>query len=232
MNAGGSATSDADRRPRNLGRLIVATGCAHALLFLLSYWLLTSTPGAHATDEELVAFYQTGSRRRLVLVGLYVMPFAGIAFLWFCMALRVWFHGAARQVGELLAGIQLASGILFVALFFAAAAASSVMAVSIEFSRSAVDPMVARQFPQYGGTLLLGFAMRMAAMFVFTTSRLGRMTGVLPRWFALVGLLAGLFLLFSASFSRVLVLVFPLWILALCALLLARRPAMRSELGG
>jgi hypothetical protein len=96
------------------------------------------------------------------------------------------------------------------------------VAVSVEYSRTPLDPAVARQFPVYGATLLLGFAMRMAAMFVFTTSRLGRANGVLPRWFAAAGLGVGLFLLLNTSFSRALVLVFPLWLLALCALIAAR----------
>jgi hypothetical protein len=206
---------------RRTALLLGGVGCLHALLFLLAYGLLTSTPGAHAPDEEILAFYRSGSQRRLVLVGLYVMPFAGIAFLWFSTILRVWTRASAPR-DEVVSGVQLVSGILYVGLFFAAAAASSVMAVSIEFSRSPVDPVVARQFPQYGGTLLLAFAMRMAAMFVFTTSRLGRTAGVLPRWFAHLGVVVGLFLLLSASFSRALVLVFPLWLLALCALILAR----------
>ncbi len=217
---------------RNVALLVAGVGCLHSLLFLLSYWLLTSTPGARATDEEIVAFYQSGSQRRLVLVGLYVMPFAGIAFLWFSMALRVWIRASSLRRAELVASLQLVSGILYVALFFAAAAAISVMAVSIQFAHSSVDPGIARQFPQYGGTLMLVFAMRMAAMFVVMTSRLGRITGTLPRWFAWMSLMTGLFLLFSASFSRKLVLVFPVWLLVLCALLVlrARRPP-RSPAG-
>ena len=207
---------------RHAALLTVAVGVAHALLFLLSYWLSTSSPGALASDEELVAFYESGSRRQMILVGLYVMPFAGIAFLWFSVALRAWIRASSSRENELFSGVQLVSGILYVGLFFAAAAASSVMAVSVEFSHSPVDPLVARQFPQYGATLIMVFAMRMAAMFVFTTSRIGRSTGVLPRWFTYLGLVVGLFLLLSASFSRELVLVFPLWLLALCALLLVR----------
>jgi hypothetical protein len=169
-----------------------------------------------------VAFYASGSQRRIVLAGLYVMPFAGIAFLWFSVALRTWIRTDGLPQGELLAGAQHASGLLYVGLFFAAAAASSVTAVSIEYSSAPFDPVVARQFPQYGATLLLGFAMRMAALYVFTTSRLGRASGVLPTWFALVGLVVGLGLLLSPAFSRALVLVFPLWLLALCALLFVR----------
>ena len=64
--------------------------------------------------------------------------------------------------------------------------------------------------------------MRMAAMFVFTTSSIGRNAGILPRWFVLAGYAVGLFLLLSATFSVFLVLVFPVWVLVLCGFLLYR----------
>lgn len=207
---------------RRAVRLLVAVGCAHALLFLLSYALLTSTPGPKAPYEELLAFYESDSRRRLVLVGLYVMPFAGITFLWFSVALRTWLRAAQRPENEFVAGLHLASGLLYVALFFAAGAAFSVVALGLEFAHAPLDPLVARLFPQYGATLLIVFAMRMAAMFVFTTSRLARLAGLLPVWFERVGLVCGLVLLLSTSLSRILVLVLPLWVLALCALIHVR----------
>jgi hypothetical protein len=211
-----------EARSRGRALLLAGVGCLHALLFLLSYYLLTSTPRVTAPDEEIVAFYESGNQRQIVLVGLYVMPFAGITFVWFSTTLRVWIGHSAQRELELLSGIQLVSGILYTALFFAAAAAFSVTAVSVQFSRTGVDPALAREFPIYGVTLLVAFAMRMAAMFVFTSSRLGRMTGVIPRWFAHLGLVVGLFLLLSASTSRALVLVFPFWLLALCVLLVLR----------
>src|SRR5262249_20744880 len=116
-----------------------------------------------------------------------------------------------------------ASGILYVALFFVAAAAISVMSVSMDYVQSRVDPMLARELPQYGRALLVVFAMRMAAIFVFTTSRLGRGTGLLPRWVVVGGFAVGLFRLLSSSFSRALVLVFPVWLLLLCAAVVWRR---------
>jgi hypothetical protein len=58
--------------------------------------------------------------------------------------------------------------------------------------------------------------MRMAAMFVFTTTRLAQKAGVLSPWFARAGMAAGLFLLLSTTFHRALVLVFPLWLVVLC----------------
>lgn len=219
------------RTRRDPAALLVAIGVAHALLFLLAYFLLTSTPGVGATNEELMAFYRSPERRRLVLVGLYVMPFAGISFLWFATALRGWLRSGAQHASELVWGLQLASGLLYVALFFSGATARSVVAISVEHADAPPDPVVARLFTQYGAAILGVFGMRMAAMFVFTTTRLARLAGLVPGWFALVGMGVGLALLLSLSLGRTLVLVFPLWILTLSALLLlsAGKPADRMS---
>jgi hypothetical protein len=110
----------------------------------------------------------------------------------------------------------------------------------VEFSNAPVDPAVARQLPLYGNALLLVFAMRMAAVFVLTTSNIGRTRipdptapartrTLLPRWFTLVGYAVGLALLLSATFSRALVLVFPVWVTVLCVLLITR--ALRIPAG-
>jgi hypothetical protein len=216
------SAADGGDAVRRSALVAAVAGAAHALLFLFAYWLVSSSPGPEASDRELESFYESDERRRLIVVGLYVMPFAGIAYVWFSVALRTAIRAGSERVGELLLGMQLASGILYVALFFVAAAAISVMAASMEIVHARLDPMIARELPQYGRAVLVVFAMRMAAMFVFTTSRIGRITGVLPRWFAYVGFGVGLFLLLSAGFSRALVLVFPLWLLALCAVLLVR----------
>ena len=67
-----------------------------------------------------------------------------------------------------------------IALFFAGAASSSVLAASVEFSDGDIDPVVAHQFPQFGSTLLLVFALRMAAIFVFATSTIARKSPSCP----------------------------------------------------
>ena len=203
-------------RPSN--RLLVVLSGVHAALFLLSYALLTSAPGPRAPDAELLEFYASSERFRLILVGLFVMPFAGISFLWVSSALRAHFLAAGEQ-HAFAAGLQHASGILYVALFFAAAAASSVVAVGVEYSDGSADPMLARQFPEFGRTLLLVFAMRMAAMYMFTTSRLAHLTSALPRWFVIVGVSAGIFLALNPFLDRALVLIFPTWLILLAVLL-------------
>src|SRR5215216_1288365 len=210
------------RSLRRAAMLTAGVGMIHAVLFLISYWLLSDAPGPKSTDQEFVDYYSGEGNRRVIVVGLYLMPFAGIAFVWFIVALRMWISRSVRRENVLFSNIQLVTGIIYVALFFVAAAAESTVAVSIEFTETPIDPTWARQFPQLGSAVLSVFAMRMAAMFVITTSNIGRTAGILPRWFAHAGFLTGLFLLLSATFNRTLVLVVPVWILVLCAFLLKR----------
>jgi hypothetical protein len=78
--------------------LTAALGAVHAVLLLLSYWLLSRLPESHADDAEIISFYGSRDSRLTVFVGLYLMPFAGIAFLWFIVALRMWIaHSASRE---------------------------------------------------------------------------------------------------------------------------------------
>jgi hypothetical protein len=212
----------AGRSLRRAAYLTAAVGLAFGVLFILSYWLGSSVPGAQATDEEIASFYSDRGERRLTLVALYLMPFAGIACVWFIVALRMWISGSVRRENVLLSNIQLVSGILFLGLFFAAASAYASMAASVEFADAETDPDLARQLPLYGSALLFIFAMRMAAMFIFTTSSIARSAGILPRWFTYAGYAVGLFLLLSATFNRLLVLAFPVWVLVLCAFLWSR----------
>jgi hypothetical protein len=219
-----------ERSLRKSATLTAAVGAIHALLFLLVTWLLSDVPGATASTAEITEFYNSAQSRRVVLVGLYVMPLAGIAFIWFIVALRMWVEGAAERVNILLSNIQLVSGILYVALFFASAASTSVLSASVEFADGEIDSVVAHQFPVFGNTLMLVFALRMAAMFVLTTSTICRSSDVVPRWFAWSGYLVGVFLLLSASFQPWFALVFPIWLLVLSVILLQRARRIPGDL--
>jgi hypothetical protein len=207
---------------RRAATLAAWLGIAHALLVLVSYAMLSLAPAPSASDEEFASFYTSGDRGWVIVAGLYLMPFAGIAFLWFVVMLRMWISRFAGRVDALLSNVQLVSGIVFLGLFFAGAAALSALAASAEFSTVPADPATARQFTQLGWALLLVFAMRMAAIFIFTTSALGRRHRFLPRWFVIVGYAVGAFLLLSASLAAFLILVMPVWLLILGLFLLAR----------
>jgi hypothetical protein len=211
------------RSLRQAGYLTAGMGMVHAALFLVSFWIVRSIPKPSAADADLIAFYGGGGdRRRVLAVGLYLMPFAAIAFVWFSIALRMWVGSYGRPEHALFSNVQLVSGIIFIALLLEAAAAYSIDAAVVEFSNGSLNPALARQFPQLGKVLVLVLAMRMAAMFVIATSSIGRHARVLPAWFIWLGYMVGAFLLLAATLSAVLVLVFPVWVLILCVLLLVR----------
>jgi hypothetical protein len=218
------------RRPlRQAAIITAAVGAAHAVLFLLAFWLLLGVPRAGASSTEISEFYVSAQSRRVTLAGLYVMPFAGIAFVWFIVALRMWVEGTARRTNILLSNIQLVAGTIYVALFFAAGASISVLAASVEFSGGRVDPHAIYPFPDLGNALLFVFAFRMAAMFVLATTTIARASGILPRWFIWLGYGVGLFLLLSATFEAWFAAVFPLWLLLLSVLLFQRARAIPPE---
>src|SRR5918998_219252 len=126
-------------------RLTSVLGIAFAVLFLVGLGMLARTPGPRSTDQELVAFYASGAQRGLVLSGLYVLPLAAVAFLWFIAALRQWVEMSSRKIDHLLATVQMLSGVGFITLAFAAAGAATIVASSVELADLPVDPDVARQ---------------------------------------------------------------------------------------
>ncbi|MFI8105838.1 hypothetical protein [Streptomyces sp. NPDC086023] len=154
-------------------------------------------------------------QRNALRTALELLPFAGIAFLWFMGALREQADGAEDRF---VSTVFLGSGLVFVAtLFGAAAAAGSVLDE---------DPQGSPFGKEFAYALLTTYAMRMAAVFVLTTSTIGRRRGSLPRPLVAIGYLAGLTLLVVAANVPWCELVFPAWVLLLSLnILLGRRPA-------
>ena len=220
-----------DLNVRRAARLTAWLGIVYSILVVASFALLNRTPGPTSSDEDYLSFYSSGDRRLAILAGLYLMPFAGIAFLWFVVALRTWISKSARRVDELFSNVQLVSGIVFIALFFASAATLSALAANVEFADASIEPATARQFTQLGWALLLVFSMRMAGIFVLTTTTLGRSHGLLPRWFTIAGYGVGLFLLLSAVLSPALILVLPVWVFVLGLILLVRARSLPAGNG-
>jgi hypothetical protein len=220
--------------PRRAAMRTAWLGIIYALLVILAYVLLSGAPGADATDEAYADFYASSSGSwRMIVAGLYLMPFAAIAFMWFIIALRMWIRRSSRALrDEFYADGQLVSGIVFLALFFTGAAAISVLAVSTEISDVTVDPDVARQFTELGWALIVVFSMRMAAVFIITTSVLGRRHRFLPTWFIGAGFFVGIVLLLSANVSSLLVLLMPLWLLILSGILMVRSSSLGRALPG
>jgi hypothetical protein len=150
------------------------------------------------------------SRRRTVHTALNLIPFAGIFFLWFMGAVRTRFGEAEDQF---LATVFLGSGLVFVATLFGAAAAAGSLLAAAGASGADATPQMSSFGHHLTYSLLTIYSMRMAAVFIISTSTIGRRLRVLPRWLSALGYLAALTLLFvtgSVAWSE---MVFPLWAL-------------------
>ena len=83
-----------EQPPESRGSPAAVAGLVFAVLFAVGWVLLRQRPPLSATDQELIDYFSDpGSRRASLIAGLYVVPFAGIAFVRLMAALR------ARYVG-------------------------------------------------------------------------------------------------------------------------------------
>ena len=198
-------------------------GIVFTVLYALSYWLLANTPLGSATDAEILAYYADGQQRTLTLAGMFIMPFAGISFLYFMVLLRLLARKTGFAISRMLANVQLAAGTIFIALLFVATAGLTATTASAQFGGMGTDPLLARLLPSFSITVLLMFGMRMASMFVFTGSSIGRGAGLIPNWFGYLGYAVGVLLLLAGSFSAWFALLFPAWVVVLCVIMLWKK---------
>jgi hypothetical protein len=201
------------------------SGVVFTLLLVAAVLLLGRVPGLTASDTEYSAFY-AGGGDEMVAVGLYLVPFAGIAALWHMIATRTLLQ--VRRPGswtDVTHWLHLAAGVLFVALLFAGAAASGAAALVVQFSDAPpLTPEVTRGLTATGYTLVFVYAVRAAGMYMLTTTGLARAAGVVRRPVALVSYALAAVLLVSTTFHPAILLVFPGWVLLMSILLLAHRP--------
>ncbi len=208
------------RAPRAAG----VAGLAFAVLFIGSLLLLRSQPAAGSTADEIARWYLKNDSRHLAIVGLYFAPFSGIAFLWFIAVIR---HHIGDREDQFFATVFLGSGLLFVAMLFAAAAAAGAPLAGVKFQDAPLpSPDAIGLARALAYTFLYVYGVRSAAVFMIAVSTIANRTASLPRWLVIVGYVIALVMLLSVSFFRFVVLLFPLWVAAvsIVILLTARVP--------
>ena len=210
--------------PLRTPRAAAAAGIAFALLTATSLILLRlSTPANPGSASQWLS---DSSRRAAVSVALNLIPFAGIAFLWFIGVVRDRIGG---QEDRFFATVFLGSGLLFIGMFFAAAALAGGL-IAVAASDPAVAPGSDTLALGRGATsiLLNVYAMRMAAVFTITTVTIARRTRIISRWLWGAGLVTAVVLLVGSGISPWTELLFPAWILALSIDILTVRSGTQS----
>ncbi len=161
-----------------------------------------------ATPNDSGAWLQTSARQ--VTLALNIVPFAGIAFLWFIGVVR---DRLGESEDRFFATVFFGSGLLFLCMTFASAAVAGGVLLAYnqrpDFTQSG-DYAFGRAVTY---VMLNTYAMRMAGVFMIASSTLFLRLGVTPRWMAVVGYVCALALLIIISHVSWISLIFPLWVL-------------------
>ena len=196
-------------------RAAAVAGILFSVLLLAVFWLMRlSVP---ADPHEPGAWLRGGVT--YVALALNLVPFAGVAFLWFVGALR---DRLGAREDQFFATVFLGSGLLVLAMLFAAAAV--VGAIIIAF-HSAPEALIDSATFHFGRGLAYGmvniYVVKTASIFMITTSTIALYTQLTPRWLAIGGYVVAVVLLIGSYYLDWSILVFPLWVLlvSICILL-------------
>ena len=204
-----STTPTEPRLPPAPPRVVAVSGVIFSALYISSLVLVRVAVPADPADPGV--WLANADFRHGVRLALNLVPFTGIAFLWYMGVLR-------NRIGLLedrfFATVFLGSGLLFVAMLFAAAAVAKGLLDT--FGTDLGSPAQNHAYTVGRGmayALMNTFGMRMAAVFMFMTSSIGLRTGVLSRWVSFVGFGFGLVLLLAITDFAWIALLFPGWVL-------------------
>lgn len=195
---------------------VAISGIIFSVLFIVSLVLIRRAVPADPTDpgEWLVDV----GLRNSIRTGLNLVPFTGIAFLWFMAVLR---NRIGSVEDRFFATVFLGSGLLFVAMLFVSAASAGAMLET--FSAKGPSSTQSETFAFSRRTchaLMNIYAIKMAAVFIFVTSSIGLRTAFLPRWLACVGFVVGLVVLLVITDFAWIAMLIPLWVLLVSAYIL------------
>jgi hypothetical protein len=219
----------ATRQALKTPRAAAIAGIIFSLLLAFSQVLIRLA--IPATPQEASAWRTDPTHKTLLGLGLSLVPFAGIAFLWFLGVVR---DRLGAQEDRFFATVLLGSGLLFVAMLYVAAALAGGM-----FAAGATGTGTASfaNLWQFGQSLTLTitttYAMRMAGVFMIATSTITLRTAFMPRWLGYLGYALAVVLLVAASSVRWVELAFPVWVLLVSGRVLVeslRAPAEPQKL--
>ncbi len=204
-------------------RAAAIAGIVFSILLIISLALIrVSVPD---NPQDVGTWLSSGWKT--VSLALHLLPFAGIAFLWFIGVLR---DRMGKYEDRFFATVFLGSGLLFLAMLFASAAVAG--GILMIYGTMPGRLMESGTYT-FGRTVVYHiinvYAVKMAGVFMISTCTLSIRTGIFPRWMAFLGYALALLLLLSIGYFNWALLVLPLWVLLVsCYILFANLASYES----
>lgn len=144
-------------------------------------------------------------------LALNLVPFAGVAFLWFIGVLR---DRLGQQEDRFFATVFFGSALLFLAMLFASAALGG--ALILVASSAAPNDLVNSatfRFARASTYIITNvYAIKMAGVFMISTSTVVIYTEIAPRWIAYLGYVLACILLVGSYYISWSFAVLPVWV--------------------
>jgi hypothetical protein len=202
--------------PLTTPRAAALAGVLFGLLFGTALILIRTALPEGA--EEGAQWVDAGSQR--MRVAAILMPFAGIAFLWFIGVVR---DGFGHLEDRFFSTVFIGAGLTFLAMVFVSSAIGAGLGAS---SRDVVDVSAHTEVATFGQMVLIvltkTYALRMGAVFMISLATIWLKTGLMPRWLVFVTYVLAIGILFASDISMWMTLAFPVWVLIVSVLLLVR----------
>ncbi len=186
-------------------RAAAAAGILFSLLYMVVIILIrTAVP---EKPQELGDWLTTGWKS--VELALNLLPFAGIAFLWFIGVVR---DRLGQHEDRFFATVFFGSGLLFLAMLFASAAlAGGIMTMYGTSPAQLIQSGIYTYGRMVTYEMMNVYTLKMAGVFMMSMSTLSLRTGITPRWMAILGFVAALFLILTLGLIYWAPIVFPLY---------------------
>ena len=192
-------------------------GILFAVLFSISIVIIITTVTDIGTDTG--EWLKNGAQSFKLAITL--IPFAGLFFLWFIAVAR---ERLGAYEDQFFTTVFLGSGLLFLAMIFAAAASAGALIATYAKAPNSFVGTSTYLYARYViAEIFTAYALRMAGVFMLSQATLWFRTGVMPRWMAAITVAVALVLLFVVTQSPWVVLVFPAWVFLFSAYILVTR---------
>lgn len=203
-------------------RAAAIAGILFSFLLILVFWLLRiSVP-----DDPQEPGSWLNSQSSTVALAVNLVPFAGIAFLWFIGVLR---DRLGEREDKFFATAFFGSGLLFLAMLFSAAAVAGALIISFEAAPAQLINSATFHFARATAYSMMNiYTIKTASVFMITTSTIAIYTGFAPRWIAILGYMLSLLLLFGSYYLSWSFVAFPLWVLAMSIFIFFDDPRLKA----
>ena len=192
------------RSPRSAAIAGIVFSLLIAASMILLYRNVLTSP-ADVGDEWLESW------KGAATVVLVLVPFAGIAFLWFTGVIR---DLVGDREDRFFATVFLGSGIILVVMMYTwAAAVGAILGTYAATAQISVDFDVYVFGLTFMDQIIGSYFLRMAAVYMLSISSLWTRAHVVPRWLTIVSYIVGLSFLLFASALRWARFMFPAWVL-------------------